>query len=151
MKKTNWMKWALPALLMSAVTFEMLPGSVQYYAKDFVAAPEAAWNFFSPPVQSTAASCLSVAGVVTLVALVLALVSACFQKRLYQVTGWCALAAATLAAVPYMTATEEELLQPNVVVLLVLMASWLLALALDKKKDAQDQPESKGRRLKVKS
>ena len=147
MNKQKFMKWALPALLMSGVVFEFMPGSVQYYAKDLVADPEAAWNFFSPPVQSTAASCLGAAGVVTLAAMVLALVAACSKKHgLYKLIAWCCLGGGALAAVPYITAADGELLQPNVVVLLILVVSWLLSLALDKQ-GAQDQAATEGRRL----
>lgn len=148
MKKRNILKWSLPALVMSAMTFELLPGSVQYYAKDFVADPEAAWNFFSPPVQSAAASYLSAAGLATAVALVLALAATCFGKTAaYKWTSWCSLAAGALTAMPYVSATADAFLQPNVVILLLLMAAWLVAMALDKKKDSQEKEKTKGRRL----
>lgn len=148
MNKQKIMKWALPALLMSALTFEMMPGSVSYHAKGIVVIPEAAWSFFAPPTEGMAASCLILAGTATIIAMVLALVALCFKKKdLYKLTGWCSLAAGAFAAVPYMVATEEELLQPNVVVLLLLMASWLLAMALDKKKDTEEKAAPKGRRL----
>lgn len=142
------MKWALPALLMSGLFFEIMPGSVSYHAKNVVTIPEKAWSFFAPPTEGMAASCLIFAGVATAIAMVLALVALCFKKKdLYKLTGWCSLAAGAFAAVPYMVATEEELLQPNVVVLLILMACWLLAMALDKKKDENEKAEPKGRRL----
>ena len=148
MNKQKIMKWALPALLLSALTFELMPGSVAYHAKDVATVPEAAWNFFSLPVEGMAASCLMLAGAATIIAMVLALVALCFKKNdLNKLIGWCSLAAGALASVPYMVATEEELLQPNVVVLLILMACWLLAVALDKKKDAEEKAEPKGRRL----
>ena len=148
MKKQRIMKWALPALLMSGLVFELMPGSVGYYAKGVATIPEAAWSFFSPPVEGMAASCLMLAGVATIAAMVLALVALCFKKGdLYKLTAWCSLAAGSLTAIPYIVATEEELLQPNVVVLLILVTCWLLAMALDKKKDAPEKAESKGRRL----
>ncbi len=148
MNKQKIMKWALPALLMSGFFFEIMPGSVTYYAKEAVTIPEAAWNFFTSPVQGMAASCLILAGVATIIAMVLALVALCFKKNdLYKLIGWCSLAAGAFAAVPYMVATEEELLQPNVVVLLILMACWLLAMALDKKKEASGEEKMTGRRL----
>lgn len=148
MNKQRIMKWALPALLMSALFFELMPGSVQYYAKDVAVIPEGTWNFFAVPVEGTAASCLPIAGIATLVAVILAVVALCFKKNnLYRLTGWCAVAAGAFAAVPYMVATEEELMQPNVVVLLLLVVCWLLAMALDKKKDAPEKAEPKGRRL----
>ena len=37
MNKQKILKWSLPALVMSAMTFELLPGSVIYYAKDMSA------------------------------------------------------------------------------------------------------------------
>ncbi len=149
MNKQKVMKWVLPALLMSALTFELMPGSVNYYAKGVATLPETAWNFFNLPTQDMAASCLILAGTVTLIAMVLALVALCFKKKdMYKLISWCSLAAGSLAAVPYIVATAEELLQPNVVVLLILVAAWLLALALDKGKDAVEKAEPKNRRLK---
>ena len=151
MNKQKIMTWALPALLMSGVFFELMPGSVTYYAADASKIPDGVWTFFTPPTESMAASCLVLAGIVTMASMVLALVAACFKKQgLYKVTAWCSLGGGALAAVPYMTATAEEVLQPNVVVLLILMVCWLLALALDKKKDVQEKAEPKGRRLKNK-
>ena len=145
MNKQKVMKWALPALLMSALTFELMPGSVNYYAKGVATLPETAWNFFNLPTQDMAASCLILAGTVTLIAMVLALVALCFKKKdMYKLISWCSLAAGSLAAVPYIVATAEELLQPNVVVLLILVAAWLLALALSKKNEQKnDLPQSK--------
>ena len=145
MNKTKIMKWALPALLMSALTFELMPGSVNYYAKGVVTIPEAAWNFFQLPTQGMAASCLTLAGAVTFLAMVLALVALCFKKNdLYKLISWCGLGAGSLASVPYLVGTAEELLQPNVVILLILVAAWLLALALSKKNEQKnDLPQSK--------
>ena len=81
MNKQRIMKWALPALLMSALFFELMPGSVQYYAKDVAVIPEGTWNFFAVPVEGTAASCLPIAGIATLVAVILAVVALCFKKN----------------------------------------------------------------------
>lgn len=147
MNKQKIMKWALPALLMSCLTFEIMPGSVNYYAKGAATIPEGAWSFFSLPIEGMAASCLMLAGVVTVIAMVLALAALCFKKdKLYKTISWCSLAASAFAAVPYMVATEEELLQPNVVVLLILVVSWLLAMALDKK-NTQAEAKKPARRL----
>ena len=69
----------------------------------------------------------------------------CFKKKnMYKLISWCSLGAGSLASVPYLTGTAEELLQPNVVILLILVAAWLLALALSKKNEQKnDLPQSK--------
>lgn len=147
MNKQKFMKWALPALLMSGMVFEIMPGSVSYYAKDAAENAEAAWNFFSVPVEGMAASCLPVAGVVTFAALLLALAAAFFHKeQFYRIIGWLCLAAGALASAPYLMRPTDEFLQPNVVILLILTASWLLAMALDKRK-AQAETDTLGSRL----
>ena len=145
MNKQKIMKWALPALLMSALTFELMPGSVNYFAKGVATLPETAWNFFQLPTEGMAASCLTLAGAVTFLAMVLALVALCFKKKnMYKLISWCSLGAGSLASIPYLTGTAEELLQPNVVILLILVAAWLLALALSKKNEQKnDLPQSK--------
>lgn len=144
MNKQKIMKWVLPALLMSAMTFEIMPGSVGYYANGQVA--DRPFNFFTIEAESTAAYCLPVAGMVTMVALVLALVAACMKKNgLYAVVGWCCLAAGSLGAMPYVIRSENEFIQPNVIVILILVVCWLLALAMDKMKPREE--ENRGRRL----
>ena len=40
MNKQKIMKWALPGLLMSAVTFELMPGNVGCFVKDMISPPE---------------------------------------------------------------------------------------------------------------
>ncbi len=148
MNKEKIFMWVIPALLLSCLTFELMPGSVQYFSNNVVVVPETAWNFFAPPSEGMASSCLILAGTVTVLAAVLALVAACFQKRnLYKSISWASLIASALAAVPYMVGTEEEMLRPNVVVLLLSLVSWLLARAMDKKKDGQKEVEPSGRHL----
>ena len=138
MKTQKIKKFALPALLMSAMTFLLLPGSVVYRtntSEDVVAA-----NFFTPPVEGLAGSCLILAGMVTFLAMLLALVALCFKKNnLYKLTGWCSLGAAALASEPYMEATAESFLQPNVVIILLLTGAWLLAMHLNKQKDKEEE------------
>ena len=135
--KKKLMKWVLPALLMSALTFEIMPGSVACYGST---APEGTWNFFTFPVEGTAAACLVLAAAATFVAMVLALVAVCFKKdRLHIFTGWCCLAAAALAAVPYTAGSAELFVQPNVVVLLILTVCWLLAMSTDKKSGSKEE------------
>lgn len=148
MKKQKIMKWALPALLMSAMTFELLPGSVKVFTKELVTSPESAgWNFFTVEAETVAASCLPVAGMVTMVTMILALVCACFKKAsFYKTVAWCSLAAGALTAVPYIAASETEFIQPNVIVMLILIGCWLLAVSLDKNKDKAEE-EYQGRRL----
>ena len=148
MKKQKIMKWALPALLMSAMTFELMPGSVLYFAKDLVATPESVgYNFFTVEAESVAASCLPIAGVVTFGMLVLALVAACFKKDgLYKLISWGSLAAAALAAAPYFTVSENEFVQPNAMTILILTACWILTVVIDKQKKSVKE-EYKGRRL----
>jgi di/tricarboxylate transporter len=127
MNKQKIMKWALPALLMSAMTFEIMPGSVQYYTKNSAMAPEGTWTFFAPPVEGMAGSCLTLAGVVTFVAMVLALVAACFKKaNLYKTVGWCCLGGGALSAMPYIQPVADAVVQPNVAVMLILLVCWLL-------------------------
>lgn len=149
MNKQKIMKWALPALLMSAMTFELMSGSVRVFTKDLVNVPESTgYNFFTVEAESLAASCLPIAGVVTFVAFMLALVSACVRKcRFYKATSWCSLGAGALSAVPYLSSSEEMFVQPNVIVLLILVACWLLAGALDKKKDTVQENMPQGPHL----
>lgn len=148
MNKQKIMKWALPALLMSAMTFELMPGSVGYYAKDMVTAPEGgAWNFFNTPVEGMVGSCLILCGIVTFAAMVIAIAAACMKKKgLYRTIGWCSLGAGALAAVPYLTNTADVFVQPNVMVLLLLLACWLMAMSLDKK-NAEEGKKPQGKRL----
>lgn len=149
MNKNKVMKWALPALAMSAMTFELLPGSVGYYAKDVVTAPEnTVFNFFTVKAETVAASCLPLAGIVTFALLVLALVAVCFKKTgLYKVVSWGSLAAAALTAMPYILQSEVAFVQPNVVVILLLCGCWLLAQSLTKKGTEDPQKPKQGRRL----
>jgi hypothetical protein len=46
-----------------------------------------------------------------------------------------------------MTASEEEFVQPNVVILLILMASWLIAMHLNKRQNQDENGATKGNRL----
>lgn len=149
MNKSKVMKWALPALAMSAMTFELLPGSVGYYAKDVTAdAENTVFNFFTVEAETVAASCLPLAGIVTLVVLALALVAVCFRKQgLYTAIGWCSLAAAVLSAMPYVVQAETVFLQPNVVVILLLCGCWLLAQSLAKTGTEDTKSIKQGRRL----
>lgn len=148
MNKQKFMKWALPALLMSAMTFELMPGSVGYYTKELITTPEhKGWNFFDPPVDGTVGSCLMLCAAVTFLAMVMAIAAACMHKKgLYRAIGWCSLGAGALAAAPYLTNTADVFVQPNVIVLILLLACWLMAMSMDKKKDAQEA-EKPGRRL----
>lgn len=148
MKKQKIMKWALPALLMSAMTFELMPGSVKVFTKELVTAPESAgYNFFTVEGETVVAACLPVAAMVTMVTMILALACACFKKAgFFKTVAWCSLAAGALTAVPYMAGSEMEFIQPNVIVLLILIACWLLAMALDKNKGKAEE-EYQGRRL----
>jgi hypothetical protein len=59
----------------------------------------------------------------------------------------CSLGAGALAAAPYLTNTADVFVQPNVVVLLLLLACWLIAMSLDKKKDAEEGKKPQGKRL----
>ena len=142
MNKQKVMKWALPALLMSAMTFEIMPGSISYFTNDGSAIPEGTWNFFSIPVEGMATSCLALTGALTLVAMLLALVAACFKKQnLYNMTGWCCLGAAAFAAAPYIAKPEGGVMMPNVIVLIILTVSWLLAMAMHKQAvQAEEKP-----------
>ena len=108
MNKLKFIKWALPGLLLSCVLFETMPGSVGYFSKDLVTIPEGTvWNFFSPPVEGLAGSCLLLAGVVTIAAFVLAVAAACLHKdKLYNLISWCSLGAGALASAPYMVDTR---------------------------------------------
>ena len=148
MNKQKFMKWALPGLLMSGVLFETMPGSVGYFSKDLVTIPEGAvWNFFSPPVEGLVGSCLMLAGVATVAAFVLALVEACFHKnKFYNLISWCSLGAGALASSSYFVGTGDEIVQPNVVILVILLACWLLTLSL-KKKAAATETEAPGKHL----
>lgn len=146
MNRQKIMKWALPALLLSAMTFEIMPGSVSHSA-DLAAGEEILWNFFSLPTQGMATSCLMLAGVLTLATAVLALVATFLTKKnLYRLVGYGSLGSAALASVPYLAAAEKALF-PNVVVILILTCSWLLAMLLDKQKEDNKKEKITGRRL----
>lgn len=149
MKNQKFKKWALPALLMSAMTFELMPGSVAYYTKELVTIPEGkTWNFFTPPVDGTVGYCLMLCAAVTFVAMVMAIAAACMNKQgLYRTIAWCSLGAGALAAAPYMTNTADAFVQPNVVVFILLLTCWLIAMSLDKKQDQEENTKPQGRRL----
>ena len=144
MKKQKLMKWALPALLLSAMTFELLPGSVICYENTSAIR---AFNFYTTEAPGMAASYLSAAGLVTAVAVVLAFAAMFSKTPLYRLTGWFSLAAAALAAMPYVQLSENAVVQPNVVILLLLMGAWLMAMLLQKKKDDKKEEQNIGRRL----
>lgn len=148
MSKQKIMKWALLALLLSSLTFELMPGSVTYYADNTIMSPETAWNFFTVPTESAAASYLVVAGTVTALAAILALVAVCFRKpNLYRAVGWSSLIASALAAAPYLVKPEGKILQPNVIVLILLLVCWFLAMSLDKSKDEKKKVQAPTNRL----
>ena len=144
MKYQKILKFALPALLMSALTFEIMPGSVRYYS---ASAPEMLLNFFN--LENLAASgYLILASYATVVAVILALVAAFSKKHpIFKAVSWCALIAAALTAAPYMMPQEEGFLQPNVIVTVLLTACWLIALLMDKHKNTQENAENHGPRL----
>ena len=148
MNQQKIMKWALPGLLMSAMTFELMPGCVGYCVKDMISTPEKkSWTFFEPPIQGTVGSCLILCGVVTFVAMVLAIAAACLKKQgIYRAIGWCSLGAGALAAAPYLTNTPDVFVQPNVMVFILLLACWLMAMSLDKK-TVEEEKKSTGKRL----
>lgn len=145
MNKQKILKFALPALLMSALMFESMPGSVRWYGPS---APEMLLNFFNIQTDLLAASCLPLAGYVTVVALVLALVVAFSKKHTpFKAVSWCSLAAAALSGAPYLAAQEGTLIQPNVIVTVLLTACWLIALYLDKNKNKEETASAHGPRL----
>ena len=148
MKNQKFWKFSLPALLMSAFAFETMPGSVRYYAADLVQAPEVAFNFFNLQLEHSAAACLPLAGIVTLIAMGMAILAA-FSKKypIFKMISWTSLAAAALSAAPYVVQSENGFLHPNVVVTILLTACWLIGMMLDKKKDAQQEKKPEGRRL----
>ena len=148
MNKDKIMKWALPALLLSCLTFELLPGSVSYYVNNALVLSDTPWNFFNLPNEGMASSCLVIAGMITVVTIFLSFVAVCFHKKnLYRTIGWCCLAGGAFSAGPYMVAAEGKLLQPNVMVMLLLLGCWLLAMHQDKHKDDEVKEQPKGRRL----
>ena len=149
MGNQKYWKFSLPALLMSAFAFELMPGSVRYYSADLVAIPEAAYNFFELQLEnSAAAACLPLAGAVTFVAMMMAMVAA-FSKKypIFKMVGWTSLIAAAFTAAPYMLMSDGSLLQPNVVVTILLTACWLIGMMLEKKKTDPQEEKPKGRHL----
>ena len=144
MKYQKILNYILPALLMSAMTFELMPGSVRFYG---LSAPEKLLNFFNLE-NLPAASYLILAGYATVVALILALVAAFSKKHpIFKAVSWCALIAASLTAAPYVMPQEDGLLQSNVIVTVLLTACWLIALLLDKQKNSQENEKNHGPRL----
>ena len=84
---------------------------------------------------------------VTIAAFVLAVAAACLHKdKLYNLISWCSLGAGALASAPYMVDTGDAIVQPNVVILVILVSCWLLALSLGKKL-AAGETEASGKRL----
>lgn len=145
MKKEKIMKWALPALLMSAITFELMPGSVHY---NIISLPKVGYHFFNLQMGYMSASCLTLAGYATFLALVLALVAAFSKKHpIFKAVSWCSLIAASLTAAPYMIPAEEMVLQPNVIITILLTACWLIAFLLDKEKGTEEKPADRNTRL----
>ena len=134
MGNQKYWKFSLPALLMSAFAFELMPGSVRYYSADLVAAPEAAYNFFELQLENSA--------------MMMAMVAA-FSKKypIFKMVGWTSLIAAAFTAAPYMLMSDGSLLQPNVVVTILLTACWLIGMMLEKKKTDPQEEKPKGRHL----
>lgn len=149
MNKTKLWKLSLPALLASALVFETMPGSVRQFASDGATVPELAYNFFTLESQHRAAFCMPLAGTLTLIALMFALVVAFSRKHSpVKAVSWLSLAAAALTAVPYMLPTEGVTLQPNVIVTIVLSAVWLIAWNMDRKGETKEEEKpQEGRRL----
>ena len=148
MKNLKFWKFSLPALLMSAFSFEIIPGSVRYFAAGMVQIPEAAYHFFNLQVEHPAAACLPLAGVVTFVAMGMALVAAFSKKHpIFKLVSWTSLAAAAFTAVPYVVLTEGIFVQPNVIVTILLTACWLIAMMLEKNKNVPPEEKPKGIRL----
>lgn len=144
MKYRKILKFSLPALLMSALMFEIMPGSVRFYGSSV---QEKLLNFFNLENLPTAAY-LILAGYATVIAVILALVAAFSKKHpIFKAVSWCALIAAALTAAPYMMPQEDGFLQPNVIVTVLLTACWLIALLLDKHKNNQENTEKHGPRL----
>ena len=144
MNKQKIMKWALPALMMSALMFESMPGSVRYLE---IQIPEQAmaYHFFNLQSQDVAANCLTLAGYVTIVGVILALIAAFSKKHpIFNAVAWCSLVAAALTAVPYMQ-PEELLWQPNVIITIILTVCWLIAFLLDKKTKAPEGTDANPR------
>lgn len=139
MKSQKFWRFALAALLLSAFVFETMPGSVRHLG---IHIPEAVYNFFTLTGEEPAAALLPLAGYATVVAAVLALVAAFSKKRpIFKAVGWCSLIAAALTAMPYVMQAENTYLQPNVLITILLTVCWLIAMMLDKKKDAQQTTE----------
>ncbi len=145
MKNPKFWKMALPALLLSALMFETMPGSVGVFGQ--VATPETVYNFFNLQAEHPAAACLPLAGLVTAVTAILALVGL-FSKKVsaHKAVCWGSLVAAALTAVPYMVPSEGVLLQPNVIITILLSLCWLAAFLQDKKEEKTETAEP-GRRL----
>ena len=145
MKIQKILKLALPALLLSALVFEWMPGSVRYYTQS---AEAVSYHFFNIQTEHPTTGYLILAGYATIVAVILALVAAFSKKRQpLKVLSWCCLAAAALTGTPYMMPREGMLLQPNVIVTLLLTACWLIALFLDKNKNKEEATTAQGPRL----
>lgn len=144
MNKQKIMKLALPALLMSALIFQAMPGSVRYYG---ASVPEKLLNFFNLE-NLPAAGYLVLASYATALAMVLAMVTAFSKKHQpLRLVSWCALIAGALTTAPYVIAQNGELLQPNVIITILLTGCWLLAFYMDKQKAKQDNAPDQGRRL----
>ncbi len=145
MKNPKLWKMALPALLLSALMLETMPGSVGVFGQ--VAIPETAYNFFDLQANHPAASCLPLAGLVTGVTAILALLGL-FSKKVnaFKAVSWGSLVAAALTAVPYMVPSEGVMLQPNVIITILLSGCWLIAFLQDKKQEKTETAEP-GRRL----
>lgn len=92
---------------------------------------------------------MPIAGIVTAITLVLALVCVFFQKEhLAKTVSMCALASAALTAMPYLLPTEGVILRPNVIVTVLLFAVWIIANVMAPKEKKEDKKDlNRGRRL----
>lgn len=138
MKKDIFRRGALAALLMSALVFERLPGSVRFF--DTVTQTTEAYSFFEINMNlvSTAVT-LPLAGLITFLAAALAVVNL-FAHKAFLERGilWTSLGAAILSVVPMLIRQEGVLLLPNVVVPVILMVVWLLVLVKTQKTEKRE-------------
>ena len=143
MKKKYAWNIALILLLMASVAIAAMPNAVVYYYPD---AEPLYGSFFALNEDVTTGICLPVAGLLSGIALMLAVAAAVSKKEGWlKGAAWMAFGAMFMGALPIVIRTEIQVL-PNVCHPIAAGAAYLLAKYMQKKKTPEES-KSAGPRL----
>ena len=139
MNKEITRRVVLAALLMSALVFMGMPGSVRFF--DTVAQTAASYSYFEINVEAAStAIVLPLAGFVVLVAVILAVVNLFLRKDFLERTiMWTSMAAALLSVAPMLFRQEGVLLVTHVMPVILLLVVWQIGYITSRKKEKAEQ------------